>query len=501
MKPEDFVKLQVVSSPELSPDGQTVAFTVKDVNDKKNSYSSAIYVSNRKTGEIIKFTQGKGLDYNVKFSPDGKYLAFLSSRSEKSQLYVMSLLGGEATQVTHFPTSIEDFKWSYNSKQLLVLSLVTKEELNSIVNPEKSISYILKPEEYEAYNSKKKIKKGLEQDPMVISEGYYREGTSYLGNRFRQPFIVTFSQTIQDDLKFEENKNPVHVGEFGWHYTLGDFSKDDSHVYVSRIKDPSIEWNYEFVEIDLQKENQSSVLLTTFDSISNIRISPNGKKIFFEGNRHDIHEKIYDNQQIFLYDLETKPHSPLCLTKDFFWSAGQSRWFNDDEIIFLSNHDARTTIEKIDIITNQISTILDKDQKINFFTVSNVTNVIIFEASTISEPDDIYKFQIETLTVSRITDTNKKLKNDSQLGKLQSFTFTRDNATLQGWLLLPTDYETQKKLPLVIEIHGGPAVMWSPHDRTMWLEFQSLVSAGYAVFFCNPRGSDGYGIYFPKIKH
>lgn len=121
MKPLDYVKLTIPSSPELSPDGQTLVFTVKTIFDEKNCYSSAIYKKNLKTGQFEKFTQGKNLDFNAKFSPDGKQLAFLSSRSDKIQLFVISINGGEAIQVTHFPTSIEDFRWSHDGKQLLVL--------------------------------------------------------------------------------------------------------------------------------------------------------------------------------------------------------------------------------------------------------------------------------------------------------------------------------------------------------------------------------------------
>ena len=150
MKPHDFVKLKVPSSPEISPDATTVVFPLKEINEEDNSYSSSIYIKNLKNGEIERFTSGKKLDYNPKFSPDGNYLAFLSSRSEKTQIFVMKIDGGEAIKVTDFPTPIEDFRWNNDGTQFIVLSLVSSEDIKEILNPQKEPSFVLEPEEFEA---------------------------------------------------------------------------------------------------------------------------------------------------------------------------------------------------------------------------------------------------------------------------------------------------------------------------------------------------------------
>jgi dipeptidyl aminopeptidase/acylaminoacyl peptidase len=100
----------------------------------------------------------------------------------------------------------------------------------------------------------------------------------------------------------------------------------------------------------------------------------------------------------------------------------------------------------------------------------------------------------------RLTDFNAKLFEEVEVAETEPFNFTaHDGREIQGWLLKPVGYKKGKKYPLAVNMHGGPHVMWGPSMPGMWVEWQVHAAAGYAVFFCNPRGSDGYGSEFATV--
>ena len=499
MKPEDFVKFIFPVTPEISPDGSEVIFSVKKIDEERNSYASAIYKKKLGMDGYELFSDEKFLNLNPKYSPDGKYIAFLSSRRKKIQLFVIRISGGEAIQVTEFSTSISDFSWNHSSSGFLVLSEVNEQEIKDITVKEKKKSYVLEPEDFQAQEAKKEIKRELEKDPKVLTQAYYRIENRYFENRFKQPFFI--EMPISGNKKLEEkmeNQKPIHLGEYGWHYSLGDFSLDDNSVYLTRVKDPGIDLKTDLIKVNIQEKRNFSIVITHPNDILNLQLSPDGKFLLFEGIRLDSEFGTYDNHHIFLYSLENNQSNPLCITKDYFWSAINPKWLDSKNIVYLSNYNGKTTIQQINLTNLEVSILLDKDQEIASFSISKNKKILAFESAHYSDLFEIYSFNLETKELNRITNTNRSFKKDPSVAILKDVPFVRDNIHFQGWLLLPADYEQKKSIPIVVEIHGGPAAMWSPHYKTMWFEFQVLVSRGYAVYFCNPRGSDGYGIDFRR---
>ena len=501
MKPEDFVKFKFPTTPVLSPDGSTVIFPIKVIDEKKNSYKSALYKKILTKDGYEVFTEGKNLNSSPKWSSDGKFIAFLSTRSGSNQLYVISNSGGEAFPVTEFEAPVVDFEWNSDNSAFLVIADVSQEDINSIVSPQKKPSFVLEPEEFEVHESKKKTKKELRTDPRVITEAYYREGTNYRDGKFRQPFIVTFVVPDNENVEgYSKKQNPKYIGEFGYYYSIGPFSKDNRSVYVSRKLDPAITRSAELVEIDIE-EKKISILYEQeeMELLSNISISPNGESLIYSGVRKNPELKVYDNNQIFYFSLKNKQTPPVVLTTDYKWSASYPKWYSNEIVLFLSNHEAKTTIESINIQNASITTLLDKEFMIYNYSACASNQTIVYERSKYDELLDLVAFNVENKTEKILTNTNKYFKEQPTLGKLISVPFTREGVNFQGWLVLPQDYDQKTKVPVVLEIHGGPAAMWSPHEKSMWFEFQLLVSAGYAVFYCNPRGSDGYGIDFRSV--
>ncbi|MFX0090507.1 MAG: S9 family peptidase [Candidatus Hodarchaeota archaeon] len=496
---EDFVKFLLPTSPALSPNGKKLIFSIKSVNDAKNTYKAPLYIKQQDQAGYQQFTAGTHVDTGAKFSPCGKYLAFLSSRSEKGmQVYVMHISGGEAFQITTFPAGVLNFTWSHNSKFIHVLAPVTQEELQQILEPEKEKlpSFVLKPIEFDVYNTKKKRKLNLLTDPRSITEAFCRAGASYLDGRFNHPFVIPVSLPDNTSIETSEKpKLPISVGEFGYHYILGIFSLDDQFLYYSRIKDPAISLEREIFRVEISNFKNIVSLGSFFGFVDNFQLSPDGKFLSFEGLRKKA--GIFDDVQIFLYDLDKDEKNQFIpITEDYERSAYLSRWVSNDSLLFLTTKDGRISIFKINFNTRKVEEIVGGDRNINSFTVSKNGTKISYEISHASFPADIFWCEGDGQNEERVTDANKTYLETHKPAKVEAFTYERDGVEFQGWLLLPSDYEKKDKIPIILEIHGGPAVMWTPHENTMWHEWNTLVSKGYAIVFCNPRGSDGYGSDF-----
>lgn len=495
---EDFVKLKFPTTPTISSMGEKLIFSIKEINQGNNKYRASLYLNEKGKNDYRKFSAGTHVDIMPKFSPDDKYVAFLSSRTEKGmQVFIQDLSGGEALQLTKLPGGVVNFKWSKDSKKIIVLTMINEEDYEKVIGKrkEETPSFILDPLKFESEKAIKEQKKKLKSDPRIIKNAYYREGTSYLEGKFSQIFIYSISTNdkalIEDGVK---PSNPVHIGKFGYHYSLGAIDLESKNVYASRYEgDPAISMKQLIIKISLEKPNEEKAIGEGFRWIDNFQISPDGKYISFEGIREDI--GVYDDIQIFLISIYDGTFSSKIITNEFNRDSMQSKWVSDKILYFNSPNEGKASIYEVNIESKEVKLVVGGDRNINMFDCANDGKTIVFEVSHSESPADIYLLQKENNKEVRITNANKKYLENHTPAAVETFSYERDGVNFQGWVLKPKDHDGSK-LPVILEIHGGPSAMWSPHEKTMWHEFNTLVSEGYAIVFCNPRGSGGYGINF-----
>ncbi len=494
---EDFVHLRFAENPSLSPDGRLV-FTIRTINEKKNSYQGGLFLKTKESTNYIRYTTGTHLDTSAKFSPSGKLLAFLSSRQENGmQVFLMSVTGGEAFQVTNFPKGVVGFTWSHDSQSFHVLAMVNEEELEVIKKPKVSKSFVLSPIDFEIEKIKEETIKSLSRDPRVINDGFYREGTHFLEGRKAQPFIVPIGNFYLDD-KPSCISDVIHLGNIAYHYTLGTFTHADTEIILSKyIDDPSVTLSQEILSITVNDPSKTNILGSAFGWVSNFQISPDGKNVLYEAKREN--KTVFDDQQIFVCSLDIPPDFQIsCLTEKFHRSASMACWLNDETLLFLSPINGRISLHKIDLHTKLVEEVVGGDRNINSYSLARTTGDLAIEVSHNSFPSDIFITNLENPVERRITEVNSNYLNEHPPARVESYSFQRNGHSLQGWIFLPSETSSDEKIPVVLEIHGGPAAMWSPHEKTMWHEWNSLVGRGFAVIFCNPHGSDGYGVEFRK---
>jgi dipeptidyl aminopeptidase/acylaminoacyl peptidase len=125
---------------------------------------------------------------------------------------------------------------------------------------------------------------------------------------------------------------------------------------------------------------------------------------------------------------------------------------------------------------------------------------VAFAASAPEYPSDL--FLVEGDHERRVTHINDEWLKTQFIAPIREVNYKAPDGTpIQGWVMFPPNFTPRRKWPLAVEIHGGPQVMWGPGFTSMWHEWQILTAHGYVVFFCNPRGSDGYGTAFASANH
>ncbi|MHA2174665.1 MAG: S9 family peptidase [Candidatus Hodarchaeales archaeon] len=500
IKAEDFVKLKFAELPDFSPNGDLV-FTIRTVNENKNTYKGSLFVKRNNATEIIRFTSGTHLDTRAKVSPSSDIIAFLSSRSEKGmQLHIMNVMGGESIQITNLPKGVIDFSWSHDSRSILIMARVNEQELEIIKKQESPKSYILDPVAFQMETTRKNESEIFTRDPRVITDGYYRDGTNYLEGRTTQPFVINLDKTVFNDPSYTI-PHPIHIGDISYHFTLGVFSSDNRRVILSKYSDdPSLTLDQDILNIDLLNPSEKVKLGEAYGGVTNFQLSPNGKLCSYNSIRKEV--SIYDDQQIHVFNSDPEgPFNHESITESYHRSATFSKWFDDETLLFLSPNEGKISIKSIDKDTKLVEDIIGGDRLINSFTVSPNKGKIAYEVSHAEYPSDIFEFDLISGTEVQITKVNEKYLATHPPASYEVFTYMRDGFNFQGWMFYPPNISSDAKIPVVLEIHGGPAAMWSPHEKTLWHEWNSIVNTGNAVVFCNPRGSDGYGIEFRSAVH
>jgi acylaminoacyl-peptidase len=481
VSPDDLLKLHLIGDPQISPDGKRILFSKKHIGDK-NDYVSNVWVVDTAGGEARQFTSS-GKDGHARWSPDGSKIAFTSGRDKpKAQIFVMSSTGGEAHALTEFPEgSVGEFKWSPDGKSL-------------------AVSFRPLEEEWAEAAKKERESKGLSTPARVIDDLWYRlDGDGYF-NTARHHLYIVEAETGKHRKVFD--KSPFGLFSFDW-------SPDSKKLAIASNLDKqawSRPWKDRLYLLDAKSGKLSLVPGQVDGTKTAVAWSPNGRMIAYAGRngRQSLWGAL--NDQLFVCDVATGNTRNLTEGEDYcLGSATLSdtreagfgcniRWAPDSSRIFMGFgwHGE-----------GHISAVPAKGGKITFLTkgpaeymLGNISDDGSKMAMTVGdflEPNEVYVGAIrkDAIVATRLTEFNKKFLAGLELAKPTMTWLTSPSGTrVQVWSVKPPNLRPGAKAPAVLEIHGGPHAQYGV---PFFHEFQVLASAGYAVFFSNPRGSKGYG--------
>ncbi|MHA1203087.1 MAG: prolyl oligopeptidase family serine peptidase [Candidatus Heimdallarchaeaceae archaeon] len=485
----DLFKLKQIVNTKILP-GKKYLFEEQRMDSKEDNYKSAIFMLHASSEKPKQFTSGLNQDKSMKPSYDKDILAFVSTRGgekAKPQIFIMDIMGGEAVQYTKTQNGVLEFNWSLDSQKITYihrLNLEEQEEENK-TDDNKKLSDL----EIKIKNLKKEESEKNKVDPKHIKNIVYRKETSFLDDRFSHIYVL--------DLKTKESERYTS-GEFNYNFPV--LGKDEKKIYAVKhsVKD-FLNDSYEFliVEIDLETKEETT-LKTMYGFGTSLSISPDGRWLAYSGkNTPDILST--QHEEILILNTETKLEKWVSETINNH--AFLPIFDNETNFLyFITDKWDRNAVQRYNIERETIEEVFIDDSLISSYDVDNEQGLILLNVTSTDSfskllvYDFVYK-ELTTLFKSNETILNERIIAETEEIKYRGHT----DYEIQGWIVKPPNFDSSKKYPTIVNIHGGPHATWGPYNRSMWFEFQYFASKGYVIFYCNPRGSSGRGYDFRYV--
>jgi dipeptidyl aminopeptidase/acylaminoacyl peptidase len=454
--PNDVYRLEAVSRPKISPEGSWILYSQSKIDVAKDRSVSKLYMMSSDGKETITLTEQTMGVGNYQWSPDGKYISYLTKGKDEdkgSQVFLMDRRGGEGVQLTNIKGEINDYVWFNSGKKMIVVV--------------KDFNY--------ADTAKSKIRTPYE----MTRYKFKQDNEGYLDNRKTHIYLFDLATKKLDTLT-------------SGNYNEGDvaISPDDSMItYVSNVSEnPDKNSNTDLFLLKPTK-GATPLQLTTYKGANTSPVfSPDNSKIAFLQSSSERNFDMYDITQLGIYDLKSKTIS--ILSKNYDRAFSSIAWSVDGQsILSLIEDDRKQNLVQFNIQTQQ-PTLLTNEMGVYSSMDMNDKGDIVFMFSNLDTPNEIYSYQNKS--TKRLTFLQDAFVKTIKKGYHKGFQSTSSDGTLvSGILHLPDS--GAKNLPLILFIHGGPVAQ---DDYSFEMTSRIYAEAGYAVANVNYRGSSGRGVAF-----
>ncbi|HVS89985.1 MAG TPA: S9 family peptidase [Candidatus Acidoferrum sp.] len=465
--PEDYFSFEFIGDPRLSPDGKAVAYELTTVDQKKNRRESSIWLAATDGSTTPRRLSAEGFSSHApRWSSDGITLAILSRRNSdssasetpKAQIYLLPMTGGgEGIALTKLKNGVERYQWSPDGSRIIVLSAsgpldgIAPEDRKSDVRHYKHIQY--------KYND----------------TGWYDDKRQHL-------WVVNVASGETKQITDGQD----------WNDADPQWSPDGARIaFVSdrtgKLFDES--HNTDVWVIPAAGGTLTKISDHEFEDESP-RWSPDGKQILFAG-------KTAYHQFFKLYVADSSGHSPSQLVlKDLDIIPTQLHWPAARAFLFVAGVKGESHIFRGDPSAQTFSSVTSGPRGVHGLDVNESARKMVFLASDFQHPDDLYVANLDGTSERQLTHLNSALWAQLDLQPVERLPYkSTDGWPVEGFFVKPLGWQPGKKYPMVLVIHGGPRGMFGVD---WYHEFQVYAAKGWAVFFCNPRGSTGYGEKFER---
>lgn len=494
----DLYRIRSASSATFSPDGRQVAYVVTQIDSADNAYYSHLWIGDARQRVARQLTRGKVRDRSPVWSPDGSKIAFVSDRSgSQPQVYILSLAGGEPSQLTHAENGATGPVWSPNGQQLLFNSSLTSLELKAQANASDRTEPSGVSSDTAMWGSIAAIRNWLAQnardeEPAVITR------LDFLGERALTP-IERWEHIYLIDVENGETRRLTR-GEYDFQDPA--FSPDGNRItFAARITEdvhPDFSVKSDLYLMDLATGERRKLIVPRY-SISAPAWSTDGKHIAFSAR--DTTQRSFALTQLGVIRLDDvgDPGPVTWLTTPLDRSVRSFRWEPDGgSLLFTAGVHGTVPIYRVRLDNGLIRQVVSGERGVLSFDISD--DALAYVVTRPANPSEIFIAKSDGSDERHLTRLNEGWLETVQVQPHEGFYYRSfDDRRIQGWLIRPLGEPTGQKYPLAVEIHGGPHAMWGPGEATMWHEFQLLAANGFFVLYTNPRGSDGYGREFRSL--
>ncbi len=467
---EDIYRLRAVSDPQVSPDGAWVAYTVTVPDTAEDKNDSDIWMVSWKGDHTLRLTSSKASEQSPRWSPDGRYLAFLSSRDDVrklDQVWLLDRMGGEAVRITDMPGGVVDYAWSPDGRRLALIA--------SDADPDSSAAG--------RDSSSRTTPKPIVIDRFQFKEdetGYLDRGRDHLYlfdlARRKAEILTPGEYSEQWPAWSPDGRSIAFVSK-----RRGEFDRTNNwDVYVVDARSGSVPrqvTTFEGPDMDPQWGGRAPAWSPDSKYLAYIQGGPL-KLIYYAGQKLAVVPAAGGPTRLLTTSLDRNTLSPV-------WSDDGS------SIRFLLEEDRVTHLAAVAAAGGPIQRLTRGRSFVSDLAAGPQGKMVIL-SSTPTRPAEL--FAVEGDSLRQLSRQNESWLRGVRLAPVEEISFkSRDGTPINGFLVRPLDYRDGTRVPTVLKIHGGPVYQFS---NDFDLEWQLLAAEGFAVVAANPRGSSGRGEKF-----
>jgi dipeptidyl aminopeptidase/acylaminoacyl peptidase len=468
LRVSDLYQVRDIQDPQRSPDGQWVAYTVTAADSVTDKNHTDVWMVRWDGSQTIQLTSGTESANTPRWSPDGRYLGFLSSRGdseETTQLWLLNRQGGEGERVTQLTGDIEDYAWAPDGKHIVLD--VTDE-----------------PEDTTKAGKAKKPK------PIVIDRYQFKQDiVGYMGKKRTHLYLFDVESHKAEIM----TPGPYDEGAPVW-------SPDGTRIaFVSKRFPTDVDRadNWDVFVMDAKPGAPAKQLTTSLGQDNppergHVAWSPDGSQIAYLAGSTD--PKLFAYDQFQLSVIPSVGGTPRVISPAIDRPVADPRWSSDGKAITVLVADDRSQYPaRIDVANGQVTRLLPGQLVVGDATLGS-DDAITALVSTDTQPNEVVA--IEHGVVRRLTHVNDAWLGGVDLSGAEEFASkSKDGADVHGLIIKPVGYTQGRKYPTLLRIHGGPE---GQDQHEFSFERQLFAANGYVVIETNYRGSNGRGEEYEK---
>lgn len=458
LQPADAYRLQTLGDPQVSPEGNWIAYTLSSVDSVQNKRNTDIWMVSWDGKQNIQLTNSPDAESQPRWSPDGQYLSFISARNgaTNSQIWLMNRLGGEGKQLTQLKSNLMDYSWSPDGKKIL-MTIKTLADTSKPKTP----------------------------NPIVIDRYKFKQdGVGYITKRDPIHLYLFDLATKKTDT--------LTSGAFD--QTNAVFSPDGKQIaFVSnQTQDPDRNINTDIFVMEAKPKAAFKQLTKWAGSDNSPVWSPDSKMIAYLSSAAPSFTA-YQEQYLTLLDAAGTTE-PKLLSKQLDRPVSNIKFSKDgNHIAVLISDDRERYIGQYNIATGALAKIAGGKRSYSGLQVHS-TNHWVASMSEPQLPTELYA--VENGVPRRLTKHQDEFVAPLELASVEGYSSTSaDGTNVSSIMLRPANIPATQKLPTLFYIHGGPVAQ---DEYGFDLTRQMLSAAGYMVVGVNYRGSSGRGWDYSK---